>query len=91
MNANVYEYIPEQKIRKSKRKQKTLSQDDIFILSALEKLQKDLENVHRSLDEVSDPDLIDSFVYELNAINMRYKVYLQMCKERGLVASMFEG
>jgi len=70
-------------------KKRALSQEDVMILSTLEKLQADLERIHRSLDAVSDPDLIDSFVYELNAVNMRYKFYLQMCKDKGLVAAIF--
>jgi len=89
MSAVLQEYIPEQKTR-AKKKPKTLSRDDVFIITTLEKLQKDLENTHHALDNVTDPDLIDSYVFELNAINMRYKVYLQMCKDRGLVSAMFK-
>jgi hypothetical protein len=66
-----------------------LDKEDIYILATIEKLQKDLEVIRRSLDAVTDPDLIDSFIYELNAINMRYKFYLQMCKEKGLISAIF--
>jgi len=94
MSVSVYEYIPQENIKKRRKsraanKNQSLTQDDILILATLEKIQNDLENARRSLDEVTDPDLIDSFVYEINALNMRHKVYLQICKDRGLVSAMF--
>ncbi|MDR2166964.1 MAG: YaaL family protein [Clostridiales bacterium] len=95
-NVNVYSYplqksrriAPRQALR-HERKRRHLAKEDVSILATLEKLQGDLANIHRSLDAVTDPDLIDSFIYEMNAINMRYKFYLQMCKDKGLVSAMF--
>ena len=85
------EHLPHQKTKpKRRQKNQNLSRDDVFIITTLEKLKKDLESTHHALDNVTDPDLIDSYVFELNAINMRYKVYLQMSKDRGLVAAMFK-
>ena len=88
-------YALEQKQQKkqilprSKKNKKELSQEDIFVLATLERLNMDLKTIHRSLDAVTDPDLIDSFIYEMNAINMRYKFYLQICRDKGLVSAMF--
>ena len=70
-------------------KKRQLNKEDIMVLSTLEGLKKDLDRIHRALDAVTDPDLIDSFVYELNAVNMRYKFYLQICKQKGLVSAIF--
>jgi hypothetical protein len=103
MSASVYSYPLQQQRRRIMphaakeraakariaKKSKQLAKEDIFILATLEKLTKDLDNIHRSLDAVTDPDLIDSYIYEMNAVNMRYKFYLQMCKDRGLVSAMF--
>ncbi|MCL2855378.1 MAG: YaaL family protein [Defluviitaleaceae bacterium] len=95
MNADAYNHhITEKEDKRQvmpfKRKgERKLSSEDIFILATLEKLKKDLDTIHRSLDAVDDPDLIDSFIYELNAVNMRYKVYLRMCKDKGLVSNIF--
>ncbi|MCL2170466.1 MAG: YaaL family protein [Defluviitaleaceae bacterium] len=82
---NMYQAPP----RTRKIRARSLKKEDIVILAAMEKLRLDLDRIHRSLDAVTDPDLIDSFVYELNAVNMRYKFYLTMCKEKGLVSAMF--
>lgn len=95
MSADAYSYhIGEKQDKRQvshfrKGKGRKLSQEDIFILATLEKLKKDLDTIHRSLDAVDDPDLIDSFIYELNAVNMRYTVYLRMCKDKGLISDIF--
>ena len=71
------------------KKKKTLDPGDTAIIATLEKLKKDLDTIHSSLDSVTDPILIDSFIYEMNAVNMRYKFYLKMCKEKGLISDLF--
>jgi len=67
------------------KKKNQMAPEDIFILTTLERLKKDLDNIHSSLNSVTDPTLIDSFIFEMNALHMRYKFYLQVCKEKGLV------
>ena len=95
MNAQAYTYIDarteaaKEKRRPFVKKRTPIAAEDAFILSTLEKLKKDLDIIHRSLDSVTDPILIDSFIYEMNAINMRFKYYLQQCKDRGLIGDMF--
>ena len=93
MSVQAYNYAnqddPGKKPRLLRKNRKELDGDDILILSTLEKLKKDLDNVHSSLDSVTDPVLIDSFIYEMNAINMRYKFYLRECKSKGLISGIF--
>jgi len=95
MSAEAYNFPIEKKPKKrrvaldKKRQSLSLSKEDIFILTTLEKIKSDLELIHASLDMVTDPDLIDSFIYEINALNTRYKFYLQLCKERDIVSAMF--
>ena len=93
MSVIANEYIPQRRAASAfrRKKQLQLSKEDIYILATVEGLKKDLDTIHRSLDVVTDPDLIDSFIYEKNALNMRYKYYLQLCKEKGLIAAMFKG
>ena len=71
-----------------KRNKNALLEDDMLVLSTLEQIQVDLDYIYKSLDEVNDPILIDSFIFEMNALNMRYTFYLNICKERGLVAQL---
>ncbi len=72
-----------------KGRQQKISNDDLEIVVSLEKLKKEINYLHSALNYVTDPTLIDSFIFETLALNMRYKYYLNLCKERGLVAEGF--
>jgi len=48
-----------------------------------------LDAIYSSLDSVTDPVLIDGFIYEISAVNMKYKFYLQQCKDKGIVGKIF--
>lgn len=66
--------------------------EDLEILYMLEKIKGDLDNLHNSYNQVTEPVLIDSLIYEIQSLNMKYQFYLQKCKERGLAAhgSMYD-
>ncbi len=44
-----------------------------------------LENAYSGFDNVTDPDLIDCYIYELNAVMKRYKYLLQQAAEMDLL------
>lgn len=77
--------IRQKKLRFSKSALK-VKNEDLEILYMLEKIKDDLDNLHNSFDQVTEPVLIDSCIFEIQSLNMKYKYYLQKCKERGLVA-----
>lgn len=52
-----------------------------FLKKALQDCQRSLEDAYRGLQNTNEPDLIDRYIYELNAANMRYKVLLRDIKE----------
>jgi len=93
MSVQAYNYVaienPKKRPKPLTKKKRELSGEDIIILSTLEQLKKNLDAIHSSLDSVTDPTLIDSFIYEMNAVNMRYKFYLQQCKSKGIVSKIF--
>ena len=64
-------------------KKNTHSRDD-EMLSVLLSLRSDIDTAYKNLDTVTDADLIDGFIYELKAANMKYSYYLKLCKEQGL-------
>lgn len=47
----------------------------------IETLQQSLETANSNFDNVSDPDLVDSYIYELNALSFRYKYLLRQMRE----------
>lgn len=46
------------------------------ILEDLEKTKYELETAYSGFDYVTDPDLIDCYIYELNSIMKRYRYLL---------------
>lgn len=51
------------------------------LLFEIEKTKKDLETAYQHFENVVDPDLIDSCIYEVNAIQHRYKFLLRQAKK----------
>ena len=66
----------------------SILQADMEILETLEVLRDDLAYCHTCLDQITDPVLIDSYIFEIQALNKRYEFYLNLCRERGLMADM---
>ena len=56
-----------------KEKPKTLRE---CILEDLEKTKYELEIAYSGFDNVTDPDLIDCYIYEVNAVMKRYRYLL---------------
>jgi hypothetical protein len=61
------------------RKKKNLRSD--ALMYEIAKTQKDLESAYQSFENVIDPDLIDSCIYEVNAIQHRYRFLLREAKK----------
>jgi hypothetical protein len=60
-------------------KKKDLRSDELMIEIA--KTQRDLDSAYQNFENVVDPDLIDSCIYEVNAIQHRYKFLLREAKK----------
>lgn len=64
----------------SSRINRTLSEQEIernALLSDLEKTKKALEVAYAGFDNVTEPDLIDCYIYEVNSVMKRYKFLLE--------------
>ena len=67
----------------SSRVNRTLSEQEIernALLSDLEKTKRALEVAYTGFDNVTEPDLIDCYIYELNAAQLRYQFLLRRFK-----------
>ena len=49
-----------------------------LILEDLEKTKCELDTAYRGFDYVTEPDLIDCYIYDINAILKRYKYLLEL-------------
>ena len=60
-----------------------------ILLDNLKQTTAELQNTYANLENVVDPDLIDYYIYQAKAVQMRYKFLLMCKKNRGkLFASL---
>ena len=64
------------------RKKKTKKDDPLLLELAKTKIE--LETAYSDFENVTDPDLIDSYIYEMNAISFRYRYLLRQMREMEL-------
>ena len=85
IETTVFEPVqPVQPIKKSR----ALSQEDVEIVAALHKIKNELDYLHNSYNQATEPLLIDSIIYEMKAAHMKYMYYLHLCKEKGIISDM---
>lgn len=60
-----------------KSKKEKPSKKEAFLKKALLDAQRSLQDAYDGLSNVKEPELIDSYIYELNAANLRYQVILR--------------
>lgn len=67
-------------------KNRTLSSvENTSILDDLERTRLDLEMAYSGFDNVTDPDLIDCYIFEVNAVLKRYKYLLEEAAKMNLL------
>lgn len=62
-----------------------VERDKMTIRDELAQAKYALENAYSGFDNVTDPDLIDCYIYELNAVMKRYKYLLEKAAEMELL------
>lgn len=51
--------------------------EEMTLLADIEKTRYALDSAYSGFDNVTDPDLIDCYIYQVNAILKRYKFLLE--------------
>lgn len=51
------------------------------LLREIEQVKLSLETAHCNFENASDPDLVDSCIYEMNAIQYKYKYLLKQMRQ----------
>lgn len=64
-----------------KRRKKKLSMEKELLKYQLQRTTIALETAYSNFENAIEPDLIDCYIYEVNAIQQRYKFLLQKLKE----------
>ena len=66
------------------------SEDDKSVITSTETLRRELDDLHNRFDQATEPILVESIIYEIQAVQLRYIYYLNLCKERGLVCDRWK-
>ncbi|ROR23679.1 uncharacterized protein DUF2508 [Mobilisporobacter senegalensis] len=64
-----------------KKLENSLTREEEILRDELLKTKLALESAYSNFENVLDPDLIDCSIYELNAVQKRYKFLLKQAKE----------
>lgn len=60
---------------------KKKKQPNDALLNEIKRTKLALESAYSNFENVVDPDLIDCYIYEVNAVQKRYKFLLKLAKE----------
>lgn len=63
-----------------------VDKEDNSILNDIAKTRRALEIAYAGFENATDPDLIDCYIYEVNAIQKRYKYLLQEAAKLNMAA-----
>jgi len=76
-------------IEKKERLRHSIEEDDLSVRAAIDILRRELEDLHNMFDQVTEPMLVDSIIYEIQSVQLRYMYYLDLCRARGIVSEGF--
>ena len=63
-----------------KKKSKFRQKEEELLLLEISKAKLALESAYSNFENVVDPDLIDCYIYEVNAVQKRYKYLFKQAK-----------
>lgn len=66
--------------RLKKRNKNRLSPEHIALRAEIARMQSTIDSVRNQFEQVVDPTLIDCYIYELNAAQLRYQFLLRRFK-----------
>ena len=73
-----------------KREELALAYEEKYLLSEIEQTKCALASAQSNFENVVDPDLIDCYIYEVNAAQKRYKYLLEKAKQTNLIVKEFQ-
>jgi len=82
----VKSFVSKDETGKAIAKSPELSIEDIEIVAALNDAAGDMAYIHSCFDHITEEVLIDCLIYELKAVSLRHKYFLDLCKEKGIVS-----
>ena len=71
-------------MNKSKQKIGTMLTEGEKVLLAIQEIQAKLICAKQGFEAATDDALVDSYIYEITALNKKYEYFLKTAKEMGL-------
>lgn len=80
-------YVPGKEIdmKLLKKKESKASYNEKYLLDEIAMTKAALETAYSNFDNVTEPDLIDCYIYRVNAEQKRYKYLLKLAKEQEIL------
>lgn len=75
------------KIMFGKKRTSPMSDAD-YLMREINMTKEAIYTAYSNLDSVTDPDLIDCYIYQLNSEQKRYKYLLQKAKESQITTTL---
>ena len=67
-----------------------LTDEGVKIVEAIKDVKEKLDQSRQNLDLVVDDELIDSYIYEIIALNKKYEYFIKRAKAFGIIAGGYE-
>ena len=77
------------KVRSRQSDDETTDPSDLALVAAIDGIKAQIDIINSNLDHVDDPMLIESYVYELKALHVKYDYLIIQCKNRGITADFY--
>ncbi|HAN09309.1 MAG TPA: DUF2508 domain-containing protein [Clostridiales bacterium] len=61
------------------------SKENIMIMESVNKARKELDMAYKNFDNVSDTDLVDCYIYEVQSIQKKYEYLLKQAKKLNFI------
>jgi hypothetical protein len=58
-----------------------------FIVESIRKVTESLDQAYNNFNLITDPELIDSCIYELKSMQLKYRYLIQQAKELGIIVN----
>ena len=75
---------PAYRVKRKHGKSAAMSAEEKEIFVNLQHLGSQLSLLHDQYDFLTDPALIDGCIYEIKAVQMKYKYYVTLCRRHRL-------
>lgn len=80
--------LPMLRTKPEKKPSRLLSYDEKYLLDELAQSKNALDAAYSCFENATDPDIIDSCIYQVNSAQIRYKFLLEKAKAANLTVAI---